>query len=672
MKRSITVLAAIALAVAACAGTEATPSSEGPTAPGNSADSRVDLRPVPQGVTVGLQQVDSCEVLLDYFIDRALEQVGPWGLGGGGWIVPLGREEAVDTAAADDGSGEAGADPTSTNVQVEGVDEGDIVKASGDRLFVISGERLLAFSTADGGIEQVGSVRLPGWSAHMLLEGDRLVVVGSGFDAARPVDDTFASRDIASDVIAPMGSPLTQITLVDVSDLAAPEVVHQLTMDGSPVTTRLVDGRLRLVLEAYPVGLDWVQPEGSGLRAEREATEQNREIIRSSTIDNWLPYYVGDAGEGSVLDCADVLLPPEPSGLGTLSILDFDISEGIESWGAASVVASGSTVYANLDRTYVATSIWMDPAAITSPEDFDGHTTRIHRFDTPVDGDMTYVASGEVDGFLLNQFAMDEFEGNLRVASTTTPDWWGGGGAAESESQVTVLSTEGDRLETIGSVGELGVTETIRAVRFMGPVGYVVTFRQTDPLYVIDLSDPTEPVAAGELKIPGYSAYLHPVADGRLLGVGQDADPETGAVHGLQLSLFDVSDPTNPVRVDTFDMDVGDDGPESNVWSPIEGDHKAFTSTGDGGLVPFEGWSWSEETEAERFRVGIIDVDWSNDSLADSRVITIADGKPAGNDWGLSPQRTVAKGDTVYAIGHNAITVIDLPTAEVTTTLHFR
>ncbi len=118
------------------------------------------------------------------------------------------------------------------------------------------------------------------------------------------------------------------------------------------------------------------------------------------------------------------------------------------------------------------------------------------------------MASGDVDGFLLNQFSMDEFDGRLRVASTSAP-WWRSGG--DSQSRVTVLQPTANSLVVEGMVEGLGVTETIQAVRFMGPLGYVVTFRQTDPLYVIDLSDPAAPVAAGELKIPGFSAYLHPV-----------------------------------------------------------------------------------------------------------------------------------------------------------------
>lgn len=617
-------------------------------------------------MAAALEPVDSCETLLDYFVEQALDQVGPWGLDGHrGWYT-VAEETAAAADGGEDTSGSGGSEPSSTNVQVEGVDEGDIVKAQGSFLYVLSSGRLLTFSTADGTIAELGALQISEhWGAdQMLLDGDHLVVVSAGFDRpVLPVDG------VASD-IAPVGSHLAEVALVDVSDPTRPSVRRKLTLDGTVVTTRLVDGHLRVVLEASPVGLEFTHPQGSGLRAERAATERNRQVIRDSTIENWLPYYVSDGGaEGTVMSCGDVLVPPEPSGLGTLSILDFDLSQGIDRWQTASVVASGSTVYANVDRTYVATQRWIDPATIESDEAFGGEITRIHRFDTPVEGDLTYVASGEVEGFLLNQFAMDEHESHLRVASTNAPSWWSGGGG-ESESMVTVLAAEGDELETVGMVGDLGPTETIRAVRFMGPVGYVVTFRQTDPLYVIDLSDPTAPVVTGELKIPGYSAYLHPVEEGRLLGIGQDADPETGIVHGLQISLFDVSDATAPSRLDTFATEPFGDGPESQVWSPVEGDHKAFTLAGGLGFVPYEGWSWSEEKGTESSVTGVIAVDWSGDSLDGSRVFTISEGKPEGR-WHVTPQRTVVNGDTVYAIGQGGITVIDVPTGEIVDQIDF-
>ena len=173
--------------------------------------------------------------------------------------------------------------------------------------------------------------------------------------------------------------------------------------------------------------------------------------------------------------------------------------------------------------------------------------------------------SGHVDGELVDQFAMDEHEGNLRVATTTGSAWETGAG--ESESHVVVLAPNGDTLAPIGQVGGLGRGETIQSVRFIGSVGYVVTFEQTDPLYTLDLSDAANPRVAGELKILGFSAYLHPVGEGKLLGVGQDATEE-GRQLGTQVALFDVSDPANPTRVAQATL--------PNANSGAEWDHHAF------------------------------------------------------------------------------------------------
>ena len=170
----------------------------------------------------------------------------------------------------------------------------------------------------------------------------------------------------------------------------------------------------------------------------------------------------------------------------------------------------------------------------------DGMQTEIHRFDTTDPTKTVYRATGTVPGFILNHYALSEHDGKLRVATTEEPIW-APGAERESQSTVTVLDQQGNRLVRIGSVTGLGKGERIYAVRFMGDQGYVVTFRQIDPLYTLDLRDPTAPKVVGELKIPGYSAYLHPVGEGRLLGIGRD-----GA--DVQASLFDVSNPAAPHR----------------------------------------------------------------------------------------------------------------------------
>jgi uncharacterized secreted protein with C-terminal beta-propeller domain len=189
----------------------------------------------------------------------------------------------------------------------------------------------------------------------------------------------------------------------------------------------------------------------------------------------------------------------------------------------------------------------------------------LHKFDISNPSKTYYRASGRVPGYLLSQWSLSEYRGVLRVVSTETPAWWGPGG--ESESFLTTLRQRGDGLVQAGRVGNLGRGERVYAIRFVGDVGYLVTFRQIDPLYTLDLSDAERPRVLGELKIAGYSAYLHPIGDDLLLGIGQDADQQ-GRRLGVQLSIFDVSNPRRPVLLHHAPLGSG--------WSEAESDHHAF------------------------------------------------------------------------------------------------
>ena len=444
-------------------------------------------------------------------------------------------------------------------------------------------------------------------------------------------------------------------------------MVADLSIDGAYNGARLSGGAARLVITSNPVGIDWETPQGSGLRAEQEAIEANRELVRNSDLGNWLPSYLLDESDrgapewGQLVDCSNVLAPGVFSGLNTLSIVIFDLSAGIAEWEAAGVVAEGDTIYATADSVYAATARWIDWRVLTDDDiraESSRHTTLIHKFDTSRTGDPVYEASGEVSGFLLNQFSMDEYGGDLRVAATTSPPWWW---AEDSESHVTVLRPDGDVLREVGSVWGLGEGEQIFSVRFMGPDAYVVTFRQIDPLYALDLSDPSDPRVLGELKIPGFSSYLHPVGEDLLLGVGQDASLE-GMVEGLQVSLFDVSDPTDPRRVAQVRPlhDSGED-PDSS-WSPVEGDHRAFLFHDGLALIPYSAYWWSEEDNKTDAGVAAIEVDGDALFLEDL-LRPLADGplEEGSPDFRLAeqaaPQRVIIIDGRIYSITSVGIAV---------------
>jgi hypothetical protein len=232
-----------------------------------------------------------------------------------------------------------------------------------------------------------------------------------------------------------------------------------------------------------------------------------------------------------------------------------------------------------------------------------------------------------------------------------------------SDGRVTVLKVDGDELAEVGVIKGLGVGERIRGVRFIGDVGYVVTYRQTDPLYTVDLSDPAHPKVRGELSVLGYSAYLHPAGDGRLLGLGQDGTKE-GASTGLQLSLFDVSNLDAPRRLDRTRM--------AGAWSDVEADHHAFTMAGDLVLVPYYAWTSVEvkgssdvppnETYVSTYDGGVIAVRVGPDGLgAPTTLRPIADGpidfpqsgnvpKKVSRITDATPLRTLVHDGTIYTL----------------------
>ena len=405
------------------------------------------------------------------------------------------------------------------------------------------GLRIVAVESA----EVVAEPELPNGSHQLLLDDDRLAVVTSSWG----------------------GSPDTIVSLYDVADPTDPDLLRRTHLEGAVVATRSIDGVARLAITTtFDQRLSFVRPDQFGLD-EETALERNKEIIADSSVGDWLPRSFEEDTDGAfgpiteILPCEVVAAPPTFSGLGLTWIASLDLFATDAPVGSAGVVSTGDVVYASADNLYVSTRDWSWQWDGENAPDDGPPPTLIHQFSLDEGTEATYVASGEVEGRLLNQFAMSEFDGDLRVATTNDDR---GGFGEQSSSTVFVLRANGDSLEQIGSIGDLGIDEQIYAVRFMGDLAYVVTFRQIDPLYVIDLTDPTSPVAAGELKIPGYSAYLHPVGDGLLLGVGQDATDE-GRTTGTQLSLFDVADPNDPQRISTLAIGGA---------SEVEWDHRAF------------------------------------------------------------------------------------------------
>jgi hypothetical protein len=474
--------------------------------------------PAPPASANELEAFGDCEELRRWYVDAALPHVGPWGLGGGLWAQPVPLATAERAVSA-----------TGTNVQVADVDEPDLAKTDGTLVAHVEGRRLVLTDVDGADARELAGLRLPRHlgGAELLLAGDRLVVIGSvtgGWDAPSPPGQ---ARSLPSPGPGPGGPGSTRALVVDAGDPSSPRIEHDVTFEAGLVSARAYDGVVRIVVSTPTPAIDFVQPQRGRSRA--EARRENRRLVEDSSIDVWLPHAESGGSSARLVDCADVRRPRARSGYGTVTVVSFDPAEAADRRTTA-VTTGSDLVYSSADRLYVATH--------------ERRGTGVHAF--AVDGlDTEYVASGAVPGYVRDRWSFSEYDGHLRVATALGRNPW-----EPEENAVVVLEERGSDLVEVGRVARMGIGEQIRSVRWFDDLAVVVTFRQIDPLYTVDLSDPTAPRVVGELKIPGFSSYLHPLGGDLVLGLGQDADLQ-GRVRGAQAAVFDLEDLTGPRRVAT-------------------------------------------------------------------------------------------------------------------------
>lgn len=496
--------------------------------------------PALEPVAAALAPYADCDALRKSYVDAALPRVGPWGFDQTYFAA---RDTAAFAADADAVANSA----TGTNVQEAGVEEPDLAKTDGEILVRVRDRHLVVDDVTGTQPRRLSRLRLPGpWldRHEVLLVGDTALVLGeqSGYGWHTFVDTAFRVAP------GPSAGARTHLTRVDLSDPAAPLVLEHQRVDGSLVAAREYgDGNTRVVVSTGLPQLDFVRP--TSLRSRRVAVRANRVIVREAPVEAWLPGIRRGDGTGrhQLLDCAAVLQPDRPSGFGTLSVLTFPVADPT-AMSATAVLAAGSLAYSSPDRLYVATidQSWWDDVVPLGADDggrvADAPGTEVHAF--ALDGPTTsYVASGRVPGTVRDRWSFSEHEGRLRVATALGRGW------DPRENSVQVLAEEGERLRVVGAVTGLGPREQIQSVRWLGDLAIVVTFRQVDPLYTLDLADPERPRILGELKIPGFSAYLHPLGGGLLLGLGEDADRD-GTSTGGQAAVFDLADLGDVRRAD--------------------------------------------------------------------------------------------------------------------------
>jgi uncharacterized secreted protein with C-terminal beta-propeller domain len=509
---------ALAVPLAGCTASEKPPAAPPPSVGGDGA--------------MRLVAFDSCEQLFADLRKAAKANVGPYGLPGNQMMGREGLSDGARTMADAGGAEAAQAAPapgfSGTNVHEQGADEPDLIKTDGRRIVTISEGVLRVIDVAtrkqtgevDLGVGRVGELQL-------LLTGDSaLVLVPSIYN--QPLFDTPFPVDQG-----------VRILLVNLT--GKPSVVSRYTGEGSLVDARMTGSTVRVVVRSSP---RIVFPHSYRGGDEKKLIAGNRAVIDKTLDAAWLPQWSVTDSTGikrGATDCRRVSRPTDFSGGAMVSVLTFDLTRPtLGSGDPVAVVADGDTVYATPDSLYLANDDrWRYNRSPGRVANWARQQTELFKFALAGNQPPAYRASGTVPGYLLNQYAMSEWDGHLRVATTD----------AETElSAVRVFAERDGKLVQTGIADGLGEGERIYSVRFVGARGYVVTFKQTDPLYSLDLRDPAKPAVTGELKITGYSAHLQPVGEDRLVGIGQEADAN-GRTQGLQVSLFDVADPAHPKRL---------------------------------------------------------------------------------------------------------------------------
>ncbi len=472
-----------------------------------------------------------------------------------------------------------------TNVQVDGVDEGDIIENDGNYLYILTGDELvIADAWPAEQMSVVSRTAVEGIAIAEYLHGNRLTVISQ--------EPSYIYQDYSDQDGTFFGPwyPLPQrndtwLTVLDVSNRRAPQVVQQTLLDGEYVESRRIDDYVFLVLRHNHVQLPTPQliPAEQGDAADENSTpllpplmpmvyesqEQYVERMVSQIgqiAEETLPQFRSYGAQGDLVRTGllhapeELFRPPSEHENNLVSVVSVNVRNdepGISA--SAGIFTSGADmIYGSLKNLYV----FDDQYAME-----DGSVTQILKFTWSGEtGDVEFAAKGQVAGRLLNQFSADEFEGHLRIA-TTIGNSYAGNFTGRDENVLFVLHDDGGVMEFVGGLTNLALEESIRSVRFFGERAFVTTFRQIDPLFALDLSDPTRPTSLGHVTLPGFNSYMQLIDENHILAVGRNTP--LGFSGPTQVSLIDVRDLRHPTLLDQYTF-------ERFSTSEAEADHHAF------------------------------------------------------------------------------------------------
>ncbi|MDP7506397.1 MAG: beta-propeller domain-containing protein [Candidatus Woesearchaeota archaeon] len=518
-------------------------------------------------------------------------------------VSDFSEASALGTPAAKSSTAGGAEDYSQTNVQVKGVDEADIVKNDNKYIYTLTGNNLViidAYPAEDADI--LSETEIKGTTRNMFINDDRLII----FTLTNDQTPVFAEYDFAP---RPRYTSKTHALIYDISDRANPTQIKDYNLNGNYYESRMIGNYVYFIVNEnvyyYNNVIDMpviresseklISPEiyyfdnpennynfntiaSFNIKSDDSISAKtfmmgysnNLYVSRNNiyiTYQKNLPYtYYKEHNEDRFYKVVVPLLPLDIQNKINSIRNNIELTS-YEKWDTISSILED--MYNTMEEKEKLTLIEKIENAITDYEakiEAERRKTVIHKIKID-DGYIDYDIKGEVHGYLLNQFSMDEHAGYFRVATTTYIY------TRRDNTMYNNVYILDENLEQVGKIEDIAPEERIYSTRFLGDRLYMVTFKRVDPLFVIDLSNPSNPEILGELKIPGYSDYLHPYDENHIIGIGKETESnQWGGIStkGVKLALFDVSDVTNPTQIDTYE--IGQSGTDSEALN----EHKAF------------------------------------------------------------------------------------------------
>ena len=540
--------------------------------------------------------------------------------------VTTNQSTSADSAVLNEEAASA-EDFSKTNVQVEGVDEADIVKTDGNFIYYLTNSALTI--TDVNSVKLVSKVEFDNKEfepQEIFLRDNKIVIIGITNHETEEKNITNTER------YYPTNETYTVAKIYNIDDRENPKLERTVEIEGYYLSSRMIGDNVYLISNKYIYAY---------LCKDYKQSQLDEEEFKPQYIDT----ATGEEIKSIGFDC--IYYIPEFEDTNYLNIAAFNITNN-EPANITSYLGGGSQVYSSATNLYITRTKY-------NYDDGSEINTEIYKFNLK-DATCTFSKTGKVPGSVLNQFSMDEKDEYFRIATTDSTSW-------DSESNTNNLYVLNENLEIVGKVEGLAPGERIYSVRFMGNRAYMVTFVQTDPLFVIDLSDPTNPTVLGELKIPGYSKYLHPYDETHLIGFGENTKVvnygygDQVVTDGMKIALFDVTDPNNPTEM--YSVNIGEEG----TYSELLNNHKALLFSKEKNIIAFPISITGEDYEVTFQGAIVYGLSLENGFEEKGRITNIE------NDINKyyprnSIQRIIYINDTLYTLSRNLIKATDMNTME--------